>query len=62
MSNLRNRRVSYGFSQKQLAGIISTTQTSISLWESNKRSPNKYFREALSRTLGGMPNDYRKMS
>jgi len=45
---LRNARLSHGWSQKELAMALGTNSTSISRWESGYHTPSYFYKQRLS--------------
>lgn len=60
MSVLKKRRNECGMTQGQLASQLNVEQAAISNWESGRYSPQRKYREALAKILGGKADDYKK--
>ena len=46
--NIKNLRISYGLTQKELAKKINVTQSLISKWENNYAEPSIYYLNVLA--------------
>jgi len=52
---LRDARLSRGWSQRELAGLIGTIFVNISRWENGETFPSPYFRQRLCEVFGQTP-------